>query len=84
MHLLVKLNNHIIQGLVDTGASTLIIAINVVRELGIMHLVARSNMKILKGGEIWRNLISLDLSSSMKSLNLVMSQQMTIRKTHMK
>jgi len=41
-------------------------------------------MKILKGGEIWKNLISLDLSSSMKKLNMVLNQQMTIRKIHMK
>jgi predicted aspartyl protease len=34
------MNNHIIQGLVDIGASMLIVAISVVRELGIMHLVA--------------------------------------------
>jgi predicted aspartyl protease len=33
------MNNHIIQGLIDIGASMLIITINVVRELGIMHLV---------------------------------------------
>jgi hypothetical protein len=34
------LNNHIIQGLIDIGASMSIIVINVVKELGIMHLVA--------------------------------------------
>ncbi len=40
IHLLVKMNNHIIQGLIDTRASMSIIAINLVREFGIMHLVA--------------------------------------------
>jgi len=41
IHLLVEMNNHIIEGLVDTRASMSIIATSVVRELGIVHLVPR-------------------------------------------
>jgi predicted aspartyl protease len=39
LHLLVEINNYVVEGLVDTRASMSIMAIVVVRELGIMHLV---------------------------------------------
>jgi pentose-5-phosphate-3-epimerase len=42
IHLLVEMNNHIIEGLVDSGTSMSIITINVFRELNIMHLVIGS------------------------------------------
>jgi len=42
LHLLVEINSYVVEGLVDTGASMSIMAIAVVRELGIMHLVAGS------------------------------------------
>jgi predicted aspartyl protease len=34
-----KINNGVIEGLVDIGASMLIMAASIIRELGIMHLV---------------------------------------------
>ncbi len=37
IHLLVEMNNHIIEGLVDSGASMSIIIVGMLRELGIMH-----------------------------------------------
>jgi len=40
LHLVVEINQAMIEGLVDTGASMSVMATNVVRELGIMHLVA--------------------------------------------
>jgi len=40
LHLVIKINQTMIEVLVDTGASMLVMAANVVRELGIMHLVA--------------------------------------------
>jgi len=42
LHLLVEINNNVVEGLVDIGASMFIMDVAVVRELGIMHLVARS------------------------------------------
>jgi len=39
IHLLVEVNNSILQRLIDTEVSMLIIVTNVVGELGIMHLV---------------------------------------------
>jgi predicted aspartyl protease len=39
LHLLVEINNYIVEGLVDTGASMSVMAAMVVRELGMMHLV---------------------------------------------
>jgi predicted aspartyl protease len=42
LHLLVEINSYVVEGLVDTGASMSIMAVAMVRELGIMHLVARS------------------------------------------
>jgi len=42
LHLLVEINSYVVEGLVDTGASMSVMAAVMVRELGIMHLVARS------------------------------------------
>jgi hypothetical protein len=39
LHLLVEINNYVVEGLVDIGASMSIMAVVVVKELGIMHLV---------------------------------------------
>jgi hypothetical protein len=39
LHLSVEVNNYLVQGLVDTGASMSAMAAAVVRELGLMHLV---------------------------------------------
>ncbi len=41
LHLLVEINNYVVEGLVDTGASISVMAVVMVRELGIMHLVIR-------------------------------------------
>jgi predicted aspartyl protease len=35
----VEINNYVVEGLVDTGASMSVMAAAIVRELGIMHLV---------------------------------------------
>ncbi len=42
LHLSVEVNNYLVEGLVDTGASMSVMAAAVVRELGLMHLVSRS------------------------------------------
>jgi len=42
MHLPMEINNGMIEGLVDTNASMLVMAANIVQELGIMHLVSRN------------------------------------------
>ncbi len=42
LHLFVEINNYVVEGLVDTSASTFVMAVIVVRELGIMHLVIES------------------------------------------
>ncbi len=39
LHLLVEINNYVVEGLVDTCASMSVMAAAVVRELGIMHLI---------------------------------------------
>ncbi len=39
LHLLVEINNYVVECLVDTGASMSVMAAAVVRELGMMHLV---------------------------------------------
>jgi hypothetical protein len=39
LHVLVKINNHIVEGLVDIGVFMTILAVNVVSEVGTMHLV---------------------------------------------
>ncbi len=42
LHLHVEINRYVIEGLVDTGASMSVMATAVVREMGMMHLVAGS------------------------------------------
>jgi hypothetical protein len=42
LHLLVEINNYVVEGLVDTRISMSIMATIVVRELGIMHLITSS------------------------------------------
>jgi len=42
LHLLIEINNYIVEELVDTGASMTVMAVVVVRELGMMHLVTGS------------------------------------------
>ncbi len=39
LHLLVEINNYVVEGLVDIRASMSVMAAAVVRELGMMHLV---------------------------------------------
>jgi hypothetical protein len=39
LHLLVEINNYVVEGPVDTRASMFVMVIVVVKELGIMHLV---------------------------------------------
>ncbi len=38
-----EINSYIVEGLVDTGASMSVMAVAVVREMGMMHLVAGSD-----------------------------------------
>jgi predicted aspartyl protease len=38
----VEINNCVVEGLIDTGASMSMMVVAVVRELGIMHLVTSS------------------------------------------
>ncbi len=42
LHLLVKINNYVVEGLVDTGASMSVMAAAIIKELGMMHLVIGS------------------------------------------
>jgi predicted aspartyl protease len=41
MHLPVEINNGVIEGLVDIGASMSVMVVNKIRKFGIMHLVLR-------------------------------------------
>jgi len=52
LHLSVEINNCLIEGLVDTGASVSIMAAAVVRELGLMHLVSGSETYKTASGTI--------------------------------
>jgi len=40
LHLPVEINGYVVEGLVDTGASMSVMVAAVVRELGMMHLIA--------------------------------------------
>jgi predicted aspartyl protease len=41
LHLLIEINNYVVEGLIDIGASMFVMVIAVVRELDIMHLVTK-------------------------------------------
>jgi hypothetical protein len=60
LHLLVEVNNYIVEGLVDTGASMTVMAAAVVRELGMMHLVTGSETYKTASGVITQALGRID------------------------
>jgi len=60
LHLPVEINNCIIESLVDTGTSMSVLAATVVRELGIMHLMARNENYKTASGIITRALGRVD------------------------
>jgi len=60
LHLPVEISNYIVEGLVDTGASMSVLAVVVVRELGIMHLVTGNESYKTASGVITRALGRVD------------------------
>jgi len=60
LHLLVEINNYVVEGLVDIGASMSIMATAVVRELGIMHLVTGSETYKTTSGVVTQALGRID------------------------
>ncbi len=41
IHLLVEINNYVVEGLIDTGGSMSVMAAAIIRELGLMYLVTK-------------------------------------------
>jgi len=60
LHLPVEISNYIVEGLVDTGTSMSVLAVAIVRELGIMHLVTRNESYNTASGVITRALGRVD------------------------
>ncbi len=60
LHLPVEINRYEIEGLVDTGASMSVMAAAVVREMGMMHLVARSETYKIASGIVTQALGRID------------------------
>jgi predicted aspartyl protease len=60
LHLLVEINNYIVEGLVDTGASMTVMVVAVVRELRMMHLVIGSETYKTASGVITQALGRID------------------------
>jgi predicted aspartyl protease len=60
LHLLVEMNGYVVEGLVDTGASMLVLATTVVREMGMMHLVTGSENYKTASGVVTRALGRID------------------------
>jgi predicted aspartyl protease len=60
LHLLLEINNYIVEGLVDTGASMSVMAAVVVRELGMMHMVTGSETYKTASGVITQALGRID------------------------
>jgi len=60
LHLLVEINNYVVERLVDTGASMSVMTVAIVRELGIMHLVTRSEIYKIALGVVTQALGRID------------------------
>jgi len=60
LHLPVEINRYVIEGLVDTGASMSVMAVVVVREMGMMHLVAGSETYKTASGVVTQALGRID------------------------
>ncbi len=60
LHLSVEVNNYLVEGLVDTGASMSVMAATVVRELGLMHLVSGSETYKTASGVVTQALGQID------------------------
>jgi predicted aspartyl protease len=60
LHFLVEINNYVVEGLVDTGASMSIMAATIVRELGMMHLVTGSETYKTASGVVTQALGRID------------------------
>jgi hypothetical protein len=60
LHLPVEINRYIVEGLVDIGASMFVMVAVVVREMGMMHLVAGSETYKIASGVVTRALGWID------------------------
>jgi predicted aspartyl protease len=60
LHLLVEINNYVVEGLVDTRASMSVMAAVAVRELGMMHLVTRCETYKTASGVVTQALGRID------------------------
>jgi hypothetical protein len=60
LHLPVEINRCVIEGLVDTGAFIFVMAATVVRELGMMHLIIRSETYKTASGVVTQALGRID------------------------
>jgi hypothetical protein len=60
LHLLVEINNYIVEGLVDIGASMSVMVAAIVRELGMMHLVTGSETYKTASGVVTQALGRID------------------------
>jgi len=60
LHRLVEINNYVVEGLVDTGASMFVMATVVVRELNMMHLVTGSKTYKTASGVVTQALGQID------------------------
>jgi len=60
LHMAVEVNNYLVEGLVNTGASMSVMATVVVRELGLMHLVSGSETYKTASGAVTQVLGRID------------------------
>ncbi len=60
LHLPVEISNYVVEGLVDTGASMFVLAVVIVRDLGMMHLVTGNESYKIASGVIIRALGRVD------------------------
>jgi hypothetical protein len=60
LHLPMEINRYVVEGLVDTGTSMSVMAVAIVRELGMMHLIAGSETYKTASGVVTQALGRID------------------------
>jgi DNA damage-inducible protein 1 len=60
LHLSMEVNSYLVEGLVDTGASMSVMAVVIVRELGLMHMVSSSETYKTASGVVTQALGRID------------------------
>jgi bifunctional DNA-binding transcriptional regulator/antitoxin component of YhaV-PrlF toxin-antitoxin module len=87
LHLPMEINNYVVEGLVDTGASMSVMAATVVRELSMMHLVTGNESYKTASGVItralgWVDEVQVKIRSIQCAMTFMVVDQMKFHTCH--